>query len=288
MTHSNLSLSYNSPIVIGGVGGSGTRLIAECVNQLGYFLGHDLNAANDNLWFALLFTRPEILNSSDEEFNNLVDIYLKGMAGNAQFSTSQIELINNLVSRERFQHSEDWLRERAESLLANKVNMPANSKWGWKAPNSHIVLDRLIKSFKNMKYIHVVRNGMDMAFSENQNQLKMWGQHFIGNECSITPYYSLKYWCITHRRVQQIGKPMGSNFMFLNYDNFCANPEQGISVLSDFLELSAAQISETSLLELIQAPDSIGRFKSYDTELFSEKDIAYVKELGFDTGEQEH
>jgi hypothetical protein len=287
MTHSNLSLSYNSPVVIGGVGGSGTRLIAQCINKLGYFLGHDLNAANDNLWFALLFTRPEILNSSDEEFSDLIDIYLTGMTGSAQMTTVQIDLINNLVSKERLQHSEDWLKERAESLLANKVIMPLNTKWGWKAPNSHIVLDRLIKCFKNMKYIHVVRNGLDMAFSQNQNQLKMWGQHFIGEQCSITPYYSLKYWCITHKRVQQIGKTMGSNFLLLNYDNFCANPEQGILALSNFLGLDAAQISDNSLLELIQAPDSIGRFKSHDTALFSEEDLDYVKELGFDTGEQE-
>ena len=288
MTYSNLSLLYNSPVVIGGVGGSGTRLIAKCVNKLGYFLGHDLNEANDNLWFALLFTHPEILSSSEEEFNDLVDIYLSGMTGSTQFTTSQIELINDLVSRERLQHSEDWLKQRADSLLANQVIMPPNTKWGWKAPNSHIVLDRLIKCFKDMKYIHVVRNGLDMAFSQNQNQLKMWGQHFIGDECSVTPYYSLKYWCNTHKRVQQIGKPMGPNFIFLNYDNFCANPGQGISALSDFLGLDPAEISDNSLLKLIQAPDSIGRFKSYDTTIFSEDDMAYVKELGFDTGEQEH
>ncbi|MGY8788959.1 MAG: hypothetical protein ACKVKR_01410, partial [Pseudomonadales bacterium] len=68
----------------------------------------------------------------------------------------------------------------------------------------------------------------------------------------------------------------------------CANPGQGISALSDFLGLDPAEISDNSLLKLIQVPDSIGRFKSYDTTIFSEDDMAYVKELGFDTGEQEH
>ena len=255
---------------------------------INYFLGHDLNAANDNLWFALLFTRPEILNSSEEEFDELIDIFLSGMTGGAQFSNSQIKLINDLSSRDRLQHPADWLKQRAESLLSNKAQMPSNNMWGWKAPNSHIVLDRLIKRFNNMKYIHVVRNGLDMAFSQNQNQLKIWGQHFIGDECSITPYFSLKYWCITHRRVQQIGGALGPNFLFLNYDNFCSNPESGISELSSFLGLESAKLPRDSLLKLVHAPDSIGRFKAHDTQIFSEEDIAYVKELGFETGEQGH
>jgi hypothetical protein len=288
MTHSNLSLLTNSPVVIGGVGGSGTRLIAQCASKLGYFLGHDLNAANDNLWFALLFTRPEILNSTEEEFDALVEIFLTGMAGSAQFSNSQIELIHDLSSRDRLQHPAEWLKERAESLLSAQVVMPPDTMWGWKAPNSHIVLDRLIKRFNNMKYIHVVRNGLDMAFSQNQNQLKIWGQHFIGDECSISPSFSLKYWCITHRRALEIGKPMGSNFLFLNYDNFCSNPERGISELCGFLGVDSAKLPHDSLLELVHAPDSIGRFKAHDSKLFSEEDIAYVKELGFDTGEQGH
>lgn len=37
------------PVAIGGVGGSGTRVVAEIVRSLGYYLGGDLNSANDNL-----------------------------------------------------------------------------------------------------------------------------------------------------------------------------------------------------------------------------------------------
>lgn len=70
---------YIPPVVIGGVGGSGTRLIAECVKKLGFFIGNDLNDAFDNLWFTLLFKRREILSLSDAEFNQLVDILVKGM-----------------------------------------------------------------------------------------------------------------------------------------------------------------------------------------------------------------
>jgi len=58
-------------------------------------------------------------------------------------------------------------------------------------PNSHIILDRLVAHFRNIKYIHVTRNGLDLTHSSNQNQLKFWGQHFIGDNLETTPRFSL-------------------------------------------------------------------------------------------------
>jgi len=55
-------------IAIGGVGGSGTRLVAGALAAAGYFIGYDLNEASDNLTFSLLFVRREILDASDDEF----------------------------------------------------------------------------------------------------------------------------------------------------------------------------------------------------------------------------
>ena len=49
----------NGPVVIGGIGGSGTRVIAEIVALFGFYLGRDLNDASDNLTFTLLFKRPQ-------------------------------------------------------------------------------------------------------------------------------------------------------------------------------------------------------------------------------------
>jgi hypothetical protein len=50
--------------------------------------------------------------------------------------------------------------------------------WGWKEPNTYIILEKLNEYYPNMKYIHLIRNGLDMAFSENQNQVKLWDLYF--------------------------------------------------------------------------------------------------------------
>jgi hypothetical protein len=282
MKASNLLVNHTPPVVIGGVGGSGTRLIAQCLNELGFFMGHDLNEASDNLWFTLLFKRTEILDSSDREFGELVDIFLKGMTGLHEFTNMEIDLINQLASIDRDQHPATWLRIRANTILSATCKMQPSTRWAWKEPNTHIVLDRLIKYLPKMKYIHVTRNGLDMAHSGNQNQLALWGRYFICEQFNISPYYSLKYWCTVHRRVLEIGQSIGRNFLFLNYDKFCLKPDDGIMELCTFLELNPTSTQKDTLIRLIKPPSSIGRFKQHGIKLFDEDDIAYVSKLGFD------
>lgn len=278
------SLSRNlNPLVIGGVGGSGTRLIAHCLKEVGFYIGTDLNEANDNLWFTLLFKRIEVLSSSAEEFEALVEIFVKAMtqAGQRSFTEQQIELVQTLASEDRSQHPTHWLRTRANTLLFGNQEIQQTEKWGWKEPNSHIVLDRLIGNFPNMKYIHVARNGLDMAHSTNQNQLKLWGKYFLNEPFDISPQYSLKFWCIVHERVIRIGESMGDNFLFLNYDSLCADPQKGIEQLLDFLDEKSASLIPR-LVALIKKPSSTDRFRQYGTKNFAEKDMAFVKSLGFD------
>lgn len=283
MAISDLIKNTPPPVVIGGVGGSGTRLIAQILKDLGYFMGNDLNEANDNLLFPFLFKRIEILRSSEEEFDELIEILIKGMTGCEAFTQKQIDLINNLASQDREQCPADWLRQRADFVLSNQHILKPPTRWGWKAPNSHIILDRLMSRFRNMKYIHVARNGLDMAYSDNQNQLKLWGRHFIGENCEVSPYYSLKYWHIVHRRALDLGKLIGSDFLFLNYDDFCLNPDAGIRRLLGFLGFEVTPEQSFKLTGLVHPPKSIGRFKQYGIDGFDKVDVAFVKKLGFAT-----
>ncbi len=275
------------PVVIGGVGGSGTRLIAQCLKEAGFYIGGDLNNANDNLWFTLLFKQPEILAASDEDFDNLLEIFLAAMRGNTPCAPQQTALIEALASKKRPQHPQQWLKKRVETILAIKASdnnaseRRQSSKWGWKEPNSHLVLDRLIDRIEHIRYIHVARNGLDMAHSKNQNQLKLWGKHFLGEAFDVTPYYSLKYWCVVHDRVMRIGQSMGENFLFLNFDQLCADPESGITQLLKFIGKEVEPL-KTRLMALVEQPDSIGRFTQYGTDIFSQEDVAFVESLGFD------
>jgi hypothetical protein len=90
---------------------------------------------------------------------------------------------------------------------------PDSQRIGWKEPNTHIVMDRLPALLPQMKYIHVMRNGLDMAHSRNQNQLRLWGRYLVGPDCRDDPRSSLKYWCRTHQRILRLCQPLGARFV---------------------------------------------------------------------------
>ena len=275
------------PVVVGGIGGSGTRLVAGCLMELEFFLGHNLNRSIDNLWFTLLFKRREILKCSDQEFDDLVEIFVRATAGHGKFVRRLIRLLDGLAMLDRRNGLTSWLRKRAGRLLSEEPGLQLTERWGWKEPNSHVVLGRLVQRFSQMKYIHVTRNGLDMAHSRNQQQLRLWGRHFVGDECKNSQHCSLKYWCAVHRRVLDIGSAMGRRFLFLNYDDFCRNPDEGVLTLCDFLGVKSSDHRRERLTGLVKPQPSAGRFRQYGTDIFDAQDVAYVRSLGFDVDDEE-
>jgi hypothetical protein len=292
------------PVAVGGVGGSGTRLIAEVLRQLGYYIGGDLNRAADNLWFTLLFKRVELLSPESESFDRAVEVFRAVMVDRVPLIASQAAWVHSLARAARPQHDAKWLRARVDSLLRTAGQVSEARRWqgrlraraarlfradeprrwwGWKEPNTHVFLDRLGAAFPEMKYVHVMRNGLDMAHSPNQNQLRLWGPAFLGsNDYTVHPRWSLKYWCAVHRRVIDVGRSMPGRFLLLNYDDYCLAPSRGLELVLTFLGRGVDVRRLRRLESLARPPSSMGRFKHFGVGIFDPEDVAYVKSLGFD------
>jgi len=273
---------FRPPVVIGGVGGSGTRLIAQICGELGLYMGEDQNAALDNLWFTLLFKRVESLSCDDPQMAELIDILIRGMTGYAPIGPQQQRLIRTLGDTDRPQHPAAWLQQRAQSLLATRRVLASDERWGWKEPNSHIVLDELVRYLPGMRYVHVMRHGLDMAYSDNQNQLRLWGPSVLAGDCEVNPRNSLRYWCWVHQRMLEARDRLGSVFLLLNYDRFCVDPAPGLDALAAHIGVALTPAQRSSMLTLVKPPESIGRYRSHATDQFRAEDIALVRRLGYE------
>ena len=131
------------PIVAGGVGGSGTRLIAQWLRALGVDMGLELNAAEDALAFLPLY----------EHIND----YLAGAADP-----------NRLAD------------DLGLAIERHRAGAAGGGVWGWKNPRSIYLLPVFDALLPGCRYVHVIRDGLAMATSDNQNQLRLHGEALLG------------------------------------------------------------------------------------------------------------
>ncbi|WP_168733874.1 sulfotransferase family protein [Metabacillus sediminilitoris] len=241
---------FHGPVVIGGVGGSGTRVVAEIMKELGYYIG-PLNKANDNLEFAKLFGSPEW--------------FKKNHRNNKQV------IFKRLINFE-------------ESMLTSLETNHSNSiGWGWKNPVTHIYIEFLAKYFKKIKYVLVIRNGLEMAYSSNQNQFYKWGDLYnIKPGTKADPKSSLQYWFAANEKAIRLGQELfNHNFLVINFNDLCMNPEKEIRSLISFLELDQSKYNIDQLAKLIHPPHSLGRHKKRDLSSFTEGEFDLIRKLGF-------
>ena len=296
-------LDPGAPVVLGGMGGSGTRLAAEIVERLGFYLGSDRNAEKDNLWFTLLFKRLRWLQKIERSDPRQIEVglraFTKAMLGQGVFSLAEMELIfrsaaeMTVFGQNAFCVGRGiWPWLRVQSMLAAAEALPIENVrhfhgWGWKESNSHIYIEHLLRHFPAMKYIHVLRHGVDMAFSPNQNQLFTWGPLFCVSaprgDHTKWPAAALKYWVRSNLRALEIGHRAGSDrFLCLNYDRLCAEPTNEIRRLVEFIGVDLSQKDFLALCALPRRLDSHGRYLQRDCRVFDCEDIDAVREMGFD------
>lgn len=241
-----------APVAIGGVGGSGTRLVAQLLQAAGLHLGDDLNEASDTLWFTLLFKREGVTRVSEEEFDQLTRILTAALHRGRPLDATDEALVRHLAVTDRPQHPADWLGERAESLLLATSQPSVTGTLGWKEPNTHVVIERLWQRLPQLRYVHVVRNGVDMAYSGNQNQLRLWGPQVLGEDGPVTPARSLAYWCKVHQRMRRLLVNNPQRMYWLDYDALCREPPAQADRLFRFLGCDPTPA--VSVLEHIRPP----------------------------------
>ena len=274
------------PVAIGAIGGSGTRVVAQLLIEAGIYMGSDLNESNDNLWVALLFTRRNVLVEPHDRLDFLVRLFLRRMQGDVPETEDKTQVIRALAAANYTRHPTEWLDERARRFLSPDPvgHQPSiGGRWGWKAPNSHILAEQFLRHDPSLRYVHVIRNGLDMAFNRNQNQTAIWAPVFLGNDGPVTPHRSLAYWCAVHRRIGQIAARYPDRVLLFSYDDFCRAPVEQARRLLDFCGATLPDDKLAAFASQVRVPDSSGIFRRMDTHDLDPDDIAYVAGLGFET-----
>jgi len=295
---SNVSIQQK-PIIVGGVGGSGTRVVSELLQQLGFYMGADRNTSQDNLWFTLLFRRTDwykqTVEHHPERIQTALDALTALMTGTDRLDAKTRMVYVRACADHIFGRNQRttnyltlvaWTIRRFFQLIRWRPFEPRQYRgWGWKEPNSHIYLPFLADYFPKMRYIHVIRHGLDMAYSSNRQQLQLWHPQYdvsVPDDPSQIPSAALTYWIRANERALEHGETLlGNRFLVLNYDALCTNPVKSMDNLLTFLGVNVAEDEAEKLQRLVNKPSSIGRYRTRDLSIFTEAQLVAVERFGF-------
>lgn len=265
------------PCVIGAVGGSGTRVVARALHELGVFLGHDLNEPYDNLTATFLLNRRQAI-LEPKDIDQALDILSMHMTTSDPLDPGQLLFIDRIAAEDRQQHSRSFLLSRRAKLLEDRGPRP-DGPWGWKMPPNHLFLNHILNRNKQAKYLHIERHPLDMAFSSNRNQLKMWGPIVLGRDTYDSPADALSYWCKVNERVRNLKCMFPERILIVSFEELCSLPADGLRRIGDFFDISMTQEHLAFLSTDIVVPETIGRYKKQDISVFRQADIHYIENV---------
>ncbi len=281
-----------SPIAIGGTGGSGTRVVAQVLRELGFHIGDDLNYALDNLWFTMLFRRRGFDDRPREEIAIGIRLFEKAMLGDTAWSEDEVRFLDRAASEaeERLANrpgrdGRRWAGERRDSMRHAVGPGPGHAGWGWKEPCTHVFLDPLERAIEGLRYIHVIRDGIEMAYKPLTHfQLFLWGERYgvtPPGEPELVPSLGLRFWVRSNQRALEVGEGvLAGRFLLLRYESICAHPVAAVEAIADF---AGARIDSGRAQELATFVEdrAVRHDRVRDTSELDAEDLAAMEALGY-------
>lgn len=201
---------------------SGSRLLVRLLEAAGIFMGAHQNESGDS-WDLLPIARY------------LVTRYYPDYSG---------------VLRGDDPLLEDMLEAALLRHLAGYD--PANGqRWGWKLCETTFILPVVSKLFANAQFVHLIRDGRDVAFSDHTGptdtfwrkvffdraDILSWrGMALTGPSYRRRPHlFNAQHWLNSVRVGHAAALDLGERCLELRYEDLCQRPEAGLARLHAFL-----------------------------------------------------
>lgn len=250
----SVGVAQSAPLVIGATGGSGTRVVARIAQQAGYDLGTNLNAAQDALELYAFF-------------DAWIDPFIL-----AQRKETMMTPWQSARMKEDFYAA--LARHIPEAERRGRL-------WGWKAPRSIYLLPFLYGECPHIKFIHLLRDGRDMALSSNQNQLRKHGAAVLNLRQRLfhsTGQRSILLWQRINLIARDFGESrMGENYLLVRFEDLCGAPLETVTRILNFLgvPIDPEPIAQTE----IKPPKTLGRWRECSRRTISKLEVLAASSL---------
>ena len=220
------------PVIVGGSGHSGTRVFNEILTQGGVFTG-----------VRRVTKRP---GSEDLNIIGLLNRWVYPYVA------------EELTKAQR-------IRMQREFALRLRLFFPVRSiPWGFKNPRTMLILPFLNEMFPNMKFVHVVRDGRDIALGNEFAARNRYRAAFLEDEENglSDEEAMILFWGRSNQGSMDYGRQhMPGRYLQMRWEELCSDPVRKTAELLDFASCQTADAQ--SIAQVVRKPSSIGRWRSF-------------------------
>ena len=210
--------AIDTPVLLTGRGGSGTRLLSQIAAEAGIFIGR-LNKTGDSIdWVKLIYRMSVEVGAQPE-----------------------------LPSGSRYRED---IRARATQFLDQDAARDA-PRWGLKLPETMLVLPMLIDAFPRAKVVHLIRHPISSSLRRTHMTSRLnnpigavalpaayrYANRDLSRIATDDPYLHNAYsWNFQVTRVAHYAREaLGERYLEVAYEDLCTEPSRVVATVRSFL-----------------------------------------------------
>jgi len=234
-----------SPLLIGATGGSGTRALHGALKEAGFFVGVRLNHAGDAM-----------------DFEPFLDTYINQILRETRSLDYTLDRLSDGVRAAAVTDFRAALKRYTGELPKDTPH------WGWKNPRSMYVLPVVSAECPGLRFLHLVRDGRDMALSDNQNQPNkhfdaLFGETYTG----ACPENAIRLWAAANMQVADWGaRELGNRYMRIRFEDLCEAPRRTLveALIKGGFDPDLSDQVGGAAEAVIRKPESVGRWNQLE------------------------
>lgn len=275
------------PIVVVGMHRSGTSLISRLLDQLGILMGKDLQEDHESKFF--------------------IDLN-KWIYANAGADWARPEALSELIDfHPASERVVEYLRTRISSRSSKKFSgrslkngiFDITEPWGWKDPRTGPTLPIWLSIWPEMKVVHVMRHGVDVASSLHTRSNRHWSQD-VGRFERWLPTYrwrksqspirrgqraatlknALDFWA-EHVRIEDSAIGNREGVLRVRFEEILTQPETTLEGLMDFAGVPINREKLDQMMETLDPSRAFSHRTNPELLKFAEQNSAVLEQFGY-------
>jgi hypothetical protein len=281
------TLATFSPIIIVGMHRSGTSLLARLFMDLGIHMGCRLSRDAEAIYFQRINrTIYRSQNAYWDQPHNLNE----AMRSNRFIETQTQHLRQRITDKSLILGNQPGLSQHfGRKMWAHMIDNP-HMAWGWKDPRTSLVIPIWANIFPQAKWIHIVRNGIDVSISlyrRSWKQQRRWIYHlyrFDYSEKTLNFQYCFNLWeeylCSIYTGLSNIDN---NRKIDIKYEELLQRPEEILNRLMSFVDIPIPEEVVRQASEQVNQGniDSSQKMDIFSTQITSLPASYWMKLLGY-------